>query len=476
MNRQFKNLLKLILAMLIIASVFENSANAFAAGTDKTKKPENATEQYILNIEDAVFEGSCKLEKDGDKSYLTGLTSESDSIVLKVNVKDAYYFDAKIMASGVGGEQTGYITIDGNQMGGFTSKTTDEPSECIMRYLYLSEGEHDIKITRYSGDMKIYSFELNMRAEAYDITKTVPAISVGAMGLLIILLLVVIILFYVWIRHAYPDGKSGIFAGMASYFIICSCFLGTLYMGENYISAQITSVPIQHVLQIGYIMFECAVLVICLYFAFTKIFFQPHSFNYGNILMFSLGFALVESLKYVVDMAGRWLYATTINGMGLGPFIRTLESEEEIDKFINGISPLLDLGPVFYILLFIERLLFIAFVVAVISMMYTVFSGVKKTNFLVRVWAVYVLYYFPTILREFGVINGDVILFLIISICIITIIYIAYRVFSKSMPAEWNKYREIQKKGIYLVIFGHNDARKNSKGSIAKNANRVSKE
>lgn len=329
--------------------------------------------------------------------------------------------------------------------------------------------------------------------EAYDLTRTVPTLSIAMMGVTFFALIIVTAMFYVWVRHGYPNGRKGVFAGMASYFLICSCFLGMIYSGEQTIYNSLANADmvegqkqaLTHVSQVVFIMFECAILVILLFFIFNKFVYVPSEYNYGNILMFSIGFSLVDTLNWLVSTGVQWLYGTSINGMGLETFVNNLEKEEEKLNFLESVQRLLDNGPFYYFLMFVERLIFIAFVVCLITLMYQVLRQIKPTKFLVVIWGLYVMYYIPSVLKFFNIITSDTVLIALAAVYVAGVAVYSQKVFSKCMPYDWQQYRALQKEGIYRVVFMKTGSNKDNgpkksgpnkkvatvnRGSISKNA------
>lgn len=315
--------------------------------------------------------------------------------------------------------------------------------------------------------------------DGFDLTRTVPALSVSFMGLALIALPLIQILVYMFIRRAYPDGYRGVFLGMASYFIICNILLSLVYLAENYIGEQIlqgigseqTRSAFRNVGQVLSLIVECTILVECTEFIYRKFSYQPGTSKFGNALAFALGFSLVDALKWMVSTFSNWIMAVSINGMGLETFCESLEPEQ-VEQFLTDMEPLLSNGPMYYVLLFMERILFAAFVFAIVSMVQLVSRKLVQRSFMLIIIGIYFSYYLPALLRNTGVISGDVVTILLSTVIAVLVNLFSWQVMKKADPNETEYLSQIKAQGMFQMLFGKREKKSEKKPSdISRNAN-----
>ena len=476
-----------ITLMIAFIFVFSSlSSDSFAA--DETvqkakdlmiKAPEGAKEKYELDLSSAATGGNVKINSDAGQTYADGFKDEGDEIIFTVDIEESFYYDLYLKAEAETDNVLNYVIVDGDN---YCQVKTGKETGSTVLHIYLEKGEHKVGISKYQGLIKIYGAELTLRSEAYDLSLKVPGASIALMGICFFALVIIMILFYVWIKHAYPEDHKGALAGFASFMLICFCIIRLLYKGqsaliENLMSGDMADgqkTALINVTKTLGIMFECFIVAIGIYYMMAKVFFNRLKLNYGKILMFSFGFAFYESVRWLGQLVINWLYANIINSSGLYYMVSGLDSDKTIDNFMYSLEELLKAGPGIYVLLLLQRLMFIAFTVAVVTLVYLVVKDVKQKKFLVIVWAAYLMYYIPALLREFGVFESNVLLILLTMAFIVVDIAVAWKSFSVSLPDEWEHYRDIQKRGVYTVIFARSTEKKKkpTAGSITKNAKR----
>jgi hypothetical protein len=295
--------------------------------------------------------------------------------------------------------------------------------------------------------------------EGLDLTQTVPVMSVSVMGVLLILLPLIQLLVYLFIRHGYPQGYKGIFLGMASYFIICNVILSLVYLAEQWIGAQFLQgqtdenmIKIyKNVGQVLSLLIECTLLVECLEFAYRKFSYQPGSSTYGNTMAFALGFSLIESLQWVMSMLSNWIMSIGINNMGLEAYNESLTAEE-MESFMKSIEKLLNYGPLYYILIFVERVLFAAFIFAIISMVQLVSRKIVQRTLMFAIIGIYFCYYLPALLRNSGVIGSDVLTIVLVLIVTVLVDIFSWQLMKKRTPEETDYLSALKAEGIFTVI------------------------
>lgn len=313
----------------------------------------------------------------------------------------------------------------------------------------------------------------------FDLTLTVPSLAVNFMGLTLIALPVIQVLVYLFIRHAYPQGYKGVFLGMASCFLICNVILPLVYLGESYLgklilqgqSSEATVTALKNVGQVLSLIIECAILVECMEFSYRHFSYQPGTSRFGNALAFALGFSLVASLQWMASTFTNWVMAVSINGMGLQAYSENLTAEE-MQSFMESIQPLLTNGPMYYIILFIERILFAAFIFAIVSMVQLVSQKRLQRTFMLTIIGIYFCYYLPALLRENGVIKGSVATILILLVITVFVNLFSWQVLKKTTPQETDYLAQVKAGGLYQILFGQGGKRTTKKKSdISKNAN-----
>lgn len=315
--------------------------------------------------------------------------------------------------------------------------------------------------------------------DGFDLTRTVPTMAVSFMGLTLIALPLIQILVYMFIRHAYPDGYKGVFLGMASYFLICNVLLTLVYLGEQYlgdqilqgISSEATSIALKNVGQVLSLIIECTILVECMEFSYKHFSYQPGTSKFGNALAFALGFSLVDALVWMANTFTNWILAVSINGMGLEAYSESLAAEE-MEQFMVSIEPLLSNGPMYYAILFLERILFAAFIFAIVSMVQLVSRKLLQRTFMLVIIGIYFSYYLPALLRNMGVIKGNVITILLSLVIAVLANLFSWQVLKKTTPQETEYLSQIKAGGLYRIFFGQSGKKGTKKKSdISKNAN-----
>lgn len=443
------------------------------------KAPEGAREKYELDLSSAATGGNVKINSDAGQTYADGFKDEGDEIIFTVDIEESFYYDLYLKAEAETDNVLNYVIVDGDK---YCQVKTGKETGSTVLHIYLEKGEHKVGISKYQGLIKIYGAELTLRSEAYDLSVKVPGLSVTIMGVCFFALLIILILFYVWIKHAYPEDHKGIWAGFLSYLLICVGVVGMLYRGESALVNQLMSgdmadgqkTALVNVTKTIGLMLECIVVTFCLYLMMARAFFNKHTLKFGNVLMFAYGFALFDAIMWLGQLISKWLIANSINGMGMDYLVKGIDSDKTLDNLMISLEELLKAGPGLYILLLLQKLAFIAFVVAVVTMVYLVVKDVKQKKFLVIVWVAYLMYYIPSLLKNFGLFDSNVLL-IFLTIAFIGIdIAVAWKSFSISLPDEWEHYREIQKRGVYTVIFARSTEKKKkpTAGSITKNAKR----
>lgn len=313
----------------------------------------------------------------------------------------------------------------------------------------------------------------------FDLTRTVPMMAIRIMGITLVVLPLIQVFVYMFIRHAYPGGYKGVILGIASYFIICNVLLTMVYLGEQYlgdqimqgISSEAMTVALKNVGQVLSLVIECAILVECMEFSYRFFSYQPGTSKFGNALAFALGFSLVDALVWMVNTFTNWVLAISINGMGLEVYSEKL-TVEEMEQFMSGIEPLLSNGPMYYVILFMERILFAAFIFAIVSMIQLVSQKRLQRSFMLVIIGIYFCYYLPVLLRNMGVIRGNgITISLALVLTVLTNLF-SWQVLKKVTPQETEYLLQIKAGGLYRILFGQGGKKAaKKKPDVSKNAN-----
>ncbi len=294
----------------------------------------------------------------------------------------------------------------------------------------------------------------------YDLTQIVPVSAIGIMGFAIIALPVIQVLVYIFIRRAYPDDHKGLFLGLASYFLICNVIISLVYLAEQYVGniiirdmtneAMVTA--LSNVGQIISLIIECSIIVYCMEFSYRKFCYQPGVSKLGSALAFGLGYTLVDAIYWLMSMVTNWIMAISINGVGLSAYAEAL-SEEDMASFMESIESLLTYSGSYYLMLFIERIVFAAFVIAIMSMVQLVARQVLKKTFLVNIIGIYFLYYVPALLRNMGLISGNFITIVLSVIITVFVCMFSWQIMAKTSPDDTDYLKSVRARGIIVTIF-----------------------
>ena len=315
----------------------------------------------------------------------------------------------------------------------------------------------------------------------FDFSRTVPFASVNMMGFMLIALPVLQILVYLFIRRNYPGAYRGVFLGMASNFLICDCILSLVYLGEHYLGETLLAGQTNEALitssknigQVLSLIIECFILVNFMEFSYRHFSYQAGISKLGNALSFALGFSLVDTLKLVASVFTNWIMAVSINQMGLSEFAGKL-NDEELKAFMNDIEPLLTHGVFYYFSLFVERIIFAAFIFAIVVMMQLVTKKLLSRQFLIKLTGIYLLYYLPGLLKNFGLIKGRAMTVICMLLITVFVNLMSWQVVKKTDPEDTEYLSQIWQGGLFKAIFGtmkNKNEKKNKPGSITRNAN-----
>ncbi len=327
----------------------------------------------------------------------------------------------------------------------------------------------------------------------YDLTQIVPVSAIGFMGFAIIAMPVIQVFVYMFICHAYPEDHKGLFLGLASYFIICNVIISLVYLAEQYIGNIIIQdmtneavvTALSNVGQIISLIIECSIIVYCMEFSYRKFCYQPGVSRMGSALAFGLGYTLVDAVYWLMSVVTNWIMALSINGVGLSAYAEVL-TDEEMEAFMESIESLLSNSGFYYLMLFLERIIFAAFVISIMSMIVLVSKGILKKTFLVNIMGIYFLYYVPALLRNMGLISGNFITLVISIVITVFVCMFSWQIMAKTSPEDADYLRDVKKRGIIVTIFNldRKKEKKEKKGKkkeeqkpsdISKNANMKTK-
>lgn len=309
------------------------------------------------------------------------------------------------------------------------------------------------------------------------------------MGFTIVAMPVIQIFVYMFICHAYPQDHKGLILGLASYFIICNVIISLVYLAEQYIgniiirdmtnTAVVTA--LSNVGQVISLIIECSIIVYCMEYSYRHFCFQEGVSKLGSVLAFGLGYSLVDAIYWLMTMVTDWVMALSINGVGLSAYNETL-TEEEMESFMESIEPLLTNTVSYYILLFLERIVFAALIIAIMSMVSLVTKKLLAKTFLINIIGLYLLYYVPALLRNMGLINGNAITLILTIAITVFVCMFSWQVMKKTSPEDTEYLEQIRTgRGIIVTLFNldkekpkkekkKKDKSKSEDSNISKNA------
>ncbi len=293
----------------------------------------------------------------------------------------------------------------------------------------------------------------------YDLTRTVSSLTVSVMSLILMFFPLLLILAYVFIRRAYPDGHKGIILGIASFFIICNVWINLVDYAGEYLSTLIFTniqnewmkTALENIWQVLWLLIECALIVLCIELAYRYFSYQPEKSGLGNAFTFALGFSLIDAIIVELSIFDNWLIGVSINGVGLEGLVEMLESED-VEQFLTDMEPLLSATVGDYLLAFFERIVFAAFIFAVVALIYLISKKLLNYSFLMVIMGFYFGYYLPTLLQSIGLYSADVITLVWIILLTVFLWLFTWQVMKKVSPEDTKYLSELKSEGIMRII------------------------
>lgn len=106
--------------------------------------PNNAPAGFglILEAEDAELTGSARVSG----SYVNGMNQDGDSITFTVYVENSGFYDLNFISKG-STNRVNNVSVDGYRVADITPTSEADFNDSYARYIYLSAGEHEVKLT-----------------------------------------------------------------------------------------------------------------------------------------------------------------------------------------------------------------------------------------------------------------------------------------------------------------------------------------
>ncbi len=154
------------------------SATTTEAVTSEIKEDNISSSELIYEAEDAKLYGSLSVTDtasfSGGKS-VENFGSDSDYIVFTVEIPADGMYDITFVSSGIGSYKENNVIIDGTPVGIFTSEN-EKLTESVIPSVSLSKGNHELKITKSWGWIRLDCIKIN-KAEGisdkiYDVSDT----------------------------------------------------------------------------------------------------------------------------------------------------------------------------------------------------------------------------------------------------------------------------------------------------------------
>lgn len=148
---------------------------AAADDTGNPVTPQDADPNYdpdfrqVYEAEEASFTGNVRIEntKQGftGTGYLTGIQADSDTITFTVKVPGTGMYDLNFVSAGNTGHKENNVLVDGENVG-LSIVDSDDFSDSILPNVYLTEGEHEIMMTKSWGWILLDSLIITASAPA----------------------------------------------------------------------------------------------------------------------------------------------------------------------------------------------------------------------------------------------------------------------------------------------------------------------
>lgn len=120
--------------------------------------------KLFIEAEDAALTtGNVRVESTHPgftgKGYLTGFEDDGDTVTFTVPVPEDGFYDLNFISSGYGGYKENYVYVDGEQVG-IAKVYGDDFQDSVLKRVYLSKGEHEIKMTKFWGWIRLDALEI----------------------------------------------------------------------------------------------------------------------------------------------------------------------------------------------------------------------------------------------------------------------------------------------------------------------------
>lgn len=104
--------------------------------------------------EEAQLSGNVKVVKETNGDYVSGFEQDSDSCNFTVEIASEGFYDLNFVSATEGGYKENYVTVDGDSIGTIAVESADFSDAMIAR-VYLTQGTHNIAVTKYWGWIKL---------------------------------------------------------------------------------------------------------------------------------------------------------------------------------------------------------------------------------------------------------------------------------------------------------------------------------
>lgn len=147
--------MKKILLILLAAAVLAGCAPKQQAEPRQKKVVERVEVETIsVEAESGKLLGGASVAKSNDgysgDGYVTGFRNESDGVELTVSIPAGSHYDLAFYIDSNGSYKENKILIDGEKAADVSTES-DEFAECLVKMIWIDEGEHRISLTKGWG-------------------------------------------------------------------------------------------------------------------------------------------------------------------------------------------------------------------------------------------------------------------------------------------------------------------------------------
>ncbi|MEG6614590.1 glycosyl hydrolase [Pseudoclostridium thermosuccinogenes] len=167
MNKFSVQIISILMVFILLAGCSGNNEAVSDEGSHEVKVSDVGDASrfnLFLEAEDvAITTGNVRVESKhpgfSGMGYLTGIEEDGDTISFTVSIPESGFYDLNFISSSYEGYKENNIYVNGEMVGVSKVEGTDF-QDCVIKRVYLSSGEQEIKITKSWGWIRLDALEI----------------------------------------------------------------------------------------------------------------------------------------------------------------------------------------------------------------------------------------------------------------------------------------------------------------------------